>query len=362
MPLEEWFDKYQYRIRYDIGESAVRTLSLGEIDIDLSGLALRYGHHTGAPELRAHIADIYPGMSPGGIVVTNGAAEALFNVAAALLNPGDHVVVEHPNYPSNYEAPRSLGCRVDLLSLNFDEGFRPNLDRLKKQVSTKTRLISLTHPNNPTGSVITERELSDVIELAERCGCYLLMDETYRDLVLSGDPVVPAASLSPSVISISSMSKVFGTPGVRIGWLASQDPCLVERVLAVREQVTICNSALGEAIATAVLSQRKAYIETARARIRENLTHLSSWMDQRDELEWIRPEAGVVCFPRIRDGCTSDPEVLYRELAEHRETFVIPGRCFERDNRFFRIGYGGDHAEMVEGLERLRQALSEWEG
>ncbi|MFC2077988.1 aminotransferase class I/II-fold pyridoxal phosphate-dependent enzyme [Candidatus Bipolaricaulota bacterium] len=357
MPLEEWFDTHQYTIQFDIGESAVRTLSLDEIDIDLSRLRLRYGHHTGGPELRERVAAQYSGLSRENIVVTNGAAEALFDIASALLAPRDHVIVEHPNYPSNYEVPRSLGCEVDLLPLRFGDDFRPDLDELERQMTPATKLISLTHPNNPTGSVISEGELLRLIELAERFDCHLILDETYRDLVYSEPPLPAAASLSRNAISVSSMSKAFGVPGIRIGWMATQDAELLENVVAVREQVSICNSAFGEAVADAVLSRHHEYVSRARAAIATNLDLLTSWMRARSDLEWVPPAAGVVCFPRLSSDRIEDPEALYRHLAKDRGTFVIPGRCFEQANHFFRIGFGGEIAELGEGLMRLATAI-----
>ena len=151
MPLEEWFDKYQYEIEYDVGESAVKYLSFGELNVDLANLPLRYGHHCGRPDLRKLISDQYDGLNPENVMVTTGASEANFCVVAALAKPGDHVIVEHPNYPSLYEVPRSLGCNVSLFSLKYENRFKPDLNELKKMITPETKLISLTHPNNPSG-------------------------------------------------------------------------------------------------------------------------------------------------------------------------------------------------------------------
>ena len=228
MELEIWFDKYQYEIDYDIGESAVKTLDVKDLDLDLSEVSLRYGYHRGRPELRECIAGQYPGLKEENIVVTTGAREANFLVVSALVKPGDHVIVEHPNYPSLYEVPRSLGCTVDLMTLDFERSFKPDLNALESKITPKTKLISLTHPNNPTGSMISGKELKSIIDLVESQGIYLLFDETYRDMAFDEQILPPAASLSPRAISISSMSKCYGLPGIRTGWLVSSDKFILD--------------------------------------------------------------------------------------------------------------------------------------
>ncbi len=359
MALEVWFDRYQYAIEYDIGESAVKTLAVKDLDIDVNDVPLRYGHHRGRPELRAVIAEQYPGLEPEHIVVTTGASEANFAVVSALVKPGDHMIVEHPNYPSLYEVPRSLGCEVTLLTLRFENRFKPDLQELGRLLRPETRLLSLTHPNNPTGSMITEAELREVVALVEEREMFLLFDETYRHMA-SGDMLLPpAACLSERVVSISSMSKCYGLPGIRTGWLATRDRSILDQVLAIREQVSISNNALSEVIAEAVLIRKEEFLGKARARITRNRAVVEEWMKGQSRVEWVPPEAGVVCFPRLAPDAAEDPESLYRRLAEVYKTFVVPGRCFEMDERFFRIGFGAESDEIRRGLANLSRALAE---
>ena len=359
MELEVWFDRYQYDIDYDIGESAVKTLSLKDVGIDLDDVPLRYGHHRGKPELRAVVAAQYPGLTEEHVVVTTGASEANFIVVSALVKPGDHMVVEHPNYPSLYEVPRSLGCDVSLFTLTFEDRFKPDWGRLKGMLRPETRLISLTHPNNPTGSMISRGELEQIVALVEERGMYLLFDETYRHMV-SGERLLPAAAgLSDRVISISSMSKCYGLPGIRCGWLATTNQAVLDEVLAIREQVSISNNALSEEVAQRVLERMDTYLARGRERIDANQAVVADWMQNQSAFEWRPPEAGVVCFPRIRSDVRVEPEALYRRLAEEYRTFVVPGRCFEMDERFFRIGFGADAEEIRKGLENLDQALTD---
>ena len=359
MELEVWFDRYQYEIRYDIGESAVKTLRLKDVSVNLENVCLRYGYHKGLPELRETVAEQYCDLSGDNIVITTGASEANFVVVSALAGPGDHVIIEHPNYPSLYEVPRSLGCDVTLFPLRFEFGFRPDLDELKELIRPETKLISLTHPNNPTGSMMTKKELREVIELVEEKDIFLLFDETYRHMASDEDLLPPAASLSEKAISISSMSKCYGLPGIRTGWLATKNRGVLAEVLAIREQVSIANNALSEVIAVSVLKRKGEFLQKARDRIENNREVVSKWMQQQSACEWIYPEAGVVCLPRLVEPGTVKPEGLYRRLAEEYKTFVVPGRCFEMEERYFRIGFGADADEIQTGLENLTSALAD---
>ena len=155
------------------------------------------------------------------------------------------------------------------------------------------------------------------------------------------------------------MSKCYWLPGTRIGWLATTNPFILDAVVAIREQLSISNNTLGEEIAFSVLKRKDTFLEKARKRIEANREIVAAWMDKHDSFEWVYPEAGVVCFPRIKDHIAVDPDRLFRHLAEEYKTFVVPGRCFEMDHRHFRIGFGADAAEIQTGLSNLDKALSD---
>jgi len=361
MSLEEWFDRYQYEVEYDIGESAVKYLTFGELGLDLGGLPLRYGFHKGRPDLRGYIAEQYPGLSDDDVIVTSGASEANFAIIAAVMNPGDHIIVEHPNYTSMYEVPRSLGCEVSLLRLRFENKFKPDLNELEDMITPKTKMVSLTHPNNPTGSMITEDELKEIIGIVEKHDIYLLFDETYRDLAFD-NRLPAAASLSPKVVSISSMSKIYGLPGIRIGWAATRSRELLDAILAIREQVSITNGAVSEEIAGAVLKRKNEFLDKSKRHVERNLAYVGEWMERQEDFEWVYPEAGVVSLPRLKEHVAIDPESLYRTLAEKYRTFTIPGRCFEMDNRHFRLGFGATYEEIRTGLGNIEKAVRDLKG
>lgn len=354
MPLEIWFDEYQFEVECDIGESGMKFFTLKELDVDLSEVDLRYGYHLGHPDLRSEIVKDYKGQTIDNVAVTTGASESNFCVIAHLVGPKDHIIVEHPTYPSLYQVARSLGRNLSFFNLKWEDDFRPDMDKLRKLVKPNTKLITLTHPSNPTGSVITADEIKQAIEIAEEAGAYLMIDETYRDLMFD-DPPPLAATMSPIAISLTSMSKTWGVPGIRIGW-AVGDESIIEAIRATREQITICNSSLGEAIARDILIKKDKILSILRKSMISNFKILEEWMNSQNWLEWIEPKSGVVCAPRLKRGGSTDE--LCKLLVTKYKTFTVPGSAMELDGHF-RIGFGGEQDELVEGLERLGKALKE---
>lgn len=358
MELEDWFDRHQFVREIEICESAVKFSNVGDLAIPLDDVALRYGHHAGSPELREVIAADYPGLTADDVIVTNGGSEAIFALYQGFLKSNDRIVVEHPNYPSLYEIPEAMGCEVVPFPLTYDEGFMPDMDRLADCLTDDTRLLCITHPHNPTGSTISEDTLRQIVDLCEQRGIVLLSDETYRDMDFDS-PLPPAASLSKTAVSLSTMSKTYGLPGIRIGWMASQDRSLIEAVLNVREYITITNTALGEHIACHVLSDKQRHLSAARDRITTNKTIMSEWVAGQTMVDWVEPAVGVVGLGRLADQ-VQDPDWLYNRLIEEYGTMTIPGKYFGVDNRFFRLGFGGEAATIAEGLRRFDLALADY--
>ncbi len=345
-------------IRNNLAESSFRDAVFGDLDLDLRGLVLAYGDHLGHPGLRGQIALDHPSFTPDDVLVTPGAAGALFIVHAALLSPGDRILVAHTNYGTNLETPRILGAQVDLHELRFEEGFQIDVDRLAREMRPETKLVSLTCPHNPTGVVIDEASLRRVVALCEERGAWLLFDETYRDMTF-GPKLPSAAALSPRAISVSSLSKTYGLPGIRIGWLLNRDPALQEKFLATKEQIVICNSIVDEEIAFRVLRDREAILPGIRSRIAEAFATVRQFMSEQEFFEWVEPGGGVVGFPRFREGLRVDVDRFYRVLLEEHGTYVGPGHWFETDRRHFRLGFGWPTPEeLAEGLVGLRAAAA----
>jgi aspartate/methionine/tyrosine aminotransferase len=359
MPIEvESPEEYGYaRIRYNLSESSVADQSLSDLGLTIPDMPLLYGEHRGRERLRELIAADGPGLSAGDVLVTTGAASALFIIATSLLGPADHLVVIRPNYATNLETPRAIGCLTTHIDLMFEEGFRIDLDKVAKALTPQTKIVSVTCPHNPTGVMLSEAELRGLVDLTAKHGCRLLVDETYRDLSFDG-PLPPAASMGKHVISVSSLSKAYGVPGIRIGWLITQDPALQEVFLAAREQISICGSVMDEWVAEQVMEKRAAILGPRLVEMRRRLALVSAWMGGEDRLEWIKPSGGVVCFPRMTAEPAGGTEGFYRRLLETHGAYVGPGHWFERPDRYFRVGYGWPTSEDLEsGLKAISAAL-----
>lgn len=346
-------------IRYNLAESSVTDAKLGELPSGLADLALAYSDHRGKPELRELIAASDAALRADDVLLTMGAAGALFMVATSLLDRDSHAVVAFPNYSTNIETPRAIGCRVDLLELRFEEGYRLDPDRFAALMMPETRLVSLTAPHNPTGSLIDEADLRTVVALVEERGAYLLLDETYREMTFG--PTLPlAATLSPRVISVSSVSKSFGLPGLRIGWLICRDRELMETLLAAKEQIHICNPVITEEITHAFLLDRDVRFAEIRRQIEQKFELTRRFMARESRLAWVEPKGGVVGFPRIKADVAVDVDRFYDVLGSTFGTAVGPGHWFEVDRRHMRIGFGyPDVAELQGGLEAITSALDE---
>jgi aspartate/methionine/tyrosine aminotransferase len=319
---------------------------------------LLYGDHKGRPELRELIASEV-GFSLDDVLITSGAATALFILSTSFLEPGDHLVVMRSNYATNIETPRAIGADISFLELRFEEDFALDLDRLEQLITPRTKLVSLTYPHNPTGVMIPEEKLRAIVALIERKGAYLLIDETYREM--SFVPKMPvAATLSDRVISISSMSKAYGLPGIRIGWLLTRNAALMETFLAAKEQICITNSVVDEEIAYRYLLQKEKHFAPIREAIRSNFAILKRFMDGQDVLEWVEPQGGCVCFPRIKASVRLDIDRFQDILLNKYATYLGRGHWFEQDPRYMRIGYSWDRTEKLEkGLGNILKAIGE---
>lgn len=361
-PEERGYDS----IRCNLTESSFTDGTLAEFGVELSGdLPVAYGDHRGLPELRELIAEHSNSGSTAvdattlgadDVLCTPGAAAALFFVATAVLDAGDHLLVEHTNYATNLETPRLIGAEVETIELHMEDGFALDVECVAASVRSNTKLISVTTPHNPTGTVLSRGQLDSLIQLAERHGLWLLVDETYRDM--DPDPLPVAASLSARAISVCSMSKSYGLPGLRLGWAVTQDPQMQERLLAAKEQVVICGSALDEDAAAQALRRRDEHLGRIMSTIAERRAVLLDWLAGQDWLDVVEPSAGVVCFPRLKNGGIDDVDGWYRAINDDG-TFVGEGHWFDADRRHFRLGFGWPSTdELRSGLESLARGAA----
>jgi len=355
-------------ITNNLSESSVADRRLADLGLDfasggaaaLDELLLCYGDHLGDPRLREAVAAGGDGLHADNVLVTPGAAAALFATATSLLEPGAHAVVVRTNYATNLETPRAIGAALDVVDLRFDDGWRLDTDALAARVRPgTTRLISVTCPHNPTGTMLDLASLHALVEIAERADAVLLVDETYRDLT-HGEPLPMAATLSPRAISVSSMSKAYGLPGLRVGWAVCRDPELAETLLAAKEQMVICGATIDEAIAGRVVSDRARILPPIIAEVRARLAIVRDWMRGQDAFEWIEPAGGVVGLVRFAAHVDVDTARFYEVLLAHYGTYVGPGHWFEVDDRHFRLGFGWPtETELRAGLDGLSAAAGE---
>ncbi len=346
-------------IESNLAESSVRDVQFGEVDINLNQLVIAYGDHIGKPELRQLVANGHIGLHANDVLLTVGAAGALFIIQTSLLTPSDHLIVVRPNYATNIETPKAIGCGITYIDLAFEDGYALHVEKVAAAIQPNTKLISITTPHNPTGTVLSGETLLALCHLAEKHHCYLLADETYRDLAF-GTPTPLAATLSNRAISVSSVSKAYGIPGIRLGWLITKDPVLQTLFLAAKEQIHICNSVVDEEICYQYLSKKALYFPAVQYEASECFALVESWINGHRLLEWVKPSGGVVCFPRFKAEVNIDVEKFYHTLLSKYKTYVGPGHWFEQSKRSFRLGFGWEtRAAFTQGLANIDLAAAE---
>lgn len=343
-------------MKFNLTESSVTEMKLGDLDLDLKDLVISYGDHVGHPKLRELIAKD-AGVGIEDVLLTVGAQNALFIVMTSLLGKNDRILVEHPNYPPSIEAPRAIGAIVDFVELKFETGFRPSINEIESKIKVgETKLVSVTAPHNPTGASMSRVELDALVSLTKDKGISLLVDETDREIAFI-ETLPVAASLGAHVISVSSVSKAYGVPGIRVGWLICQDRKLMEKFLAAKEHIVLCGSVVDEEIAYRLLLNRDKYLLVNKKEAEARFCLVKEWMNTQQYLEWVEPEGSVLCFPRIKANIS--PEDFYKVLNNTFETFVGPGSWFEMDNKYMRIGFGWapTRDELIQGLNNITAAF-----
>lgn len=351
-------------IKYNLSESAVSDQTLDSLNISIpSSSVLTYTEHKGSHKIRSIVARGYGApITADDVLVTAGASTSLFIVKTALLGPEDHLVVTRPNYATNLEIPRSIGCDITFIDLEFDSQYRLDIDRVSAAIRPGfTKLISICSPNNPTGTMCNAEGLKSLASLAKKSACYLLIDETYADLNYGADKVPAGACLGEHVITVSSMSKAYGVPGLRVGWLTTTNAALQEKFLAAKEQIMISGSVLDELVAEQILSRRGELVPATMADMRRRRDRVADWVrEHSDIVDWVRPEAGVMCFIKVKAEPANGMDTFYKRLLEKHGVYIGRGTWFVRDDTFFRLGYGWPTWEELElGLDKIAMALRE---
>ena len=319
-------------------------------------LKLGYTESPGHPLLRQEIAALYKNFAPEDTLVMVP-EEGIFLLMNALLEPGDHVVCTFPGYQSLYEIAHAIGCQVSLWKPDENSGWAFDLDDLSRMMQPTTKLVVVNFPHNPTGHLPDRQAFNSIVSLAERSGVYLLSDEMYRFLEI--DPasrLPPACEYYERAISLSGLSKAYGLPGLRLGWLATKTREVLARVIALKDYTTICSSAPGEILGVIGLRNKVKILEEQRARLLRNLTDLTEFIDAKPaQFQMFRPAGGSVCFPRLVE--VEDTDAFCEELVREAGIMLLPSSLFQFGRQHVRIGFGREDFPQV--LERFAGYLDE---
>ena len=358
--MERWQSTYEHRVDYNLSESGVHPLTLSEL-IDLTGLdpaqvLLGYGQSDGSDALRARIAALYPGATADCVIATTGGAEANCVVLWSLVSQGDRVVVLEPTYGQAPGLARGLGAEVVSVTLEEDRGWQPRPGAIIEAAVSGTRLIVVTNPNNPTGALLSGEARAEIARAAEACGAWVVADEVYTGAEVEGPETESLWGSCERVIATGSLSKAYGLPGLRLGWIVAP-PDMHEELWSRKDYTTITPATLSDAAAERVLSPEvhPRLLERTKGIIRANLPRLRSWLDERPDLFGYRPpEAGAICYVRyaLETGSTE----LAERLRVEKSVLVVPGDHFGMDH-YLRIGFGNPAAELDAALDRVADLL-----
>jgi aspartate/methionine/tyrosine aminotransferase len=358
--IERFYARHEFATRYMLSSSDCQSRTIGELlelEPDAHQRLLRqwcgYTESLGAPELREAIADLYDTTGPDDVVVASCAEEGILLVHHALLKPGDHAIVETPCYESALALARSTGADVSAWQRRFDDGWRHDLDALEGLMTPRTRLLYINQPHNPTGTLMSRATFERVVELVSERGVVLFCDEVYRELEHDPAARLPAAcDVYQRAVAVGSISKTYGLPGLRIGWLACRDPEIREALVTLKDYTTICASAPSELLVALALRHRQTLVQRNLEIVGRNLPLLDEFFARHASVfRWIRPAAGPIGFPLLRG--ISDVDGMCEELAK-AGVLLLPGSVYD-EPRHVRVGFG--RADMPEALELLEELL-----
>jgi aspartate/methionine/tyrosine aminotransferase len=367
--LERWMTRWELDVDYDICESGILPLSLDDLcallddataaglRADLASMPLGYSEARGTIALRSTLAATYRDVTPDDILVTTGAIEANFLVMNALLEPGDHVVAVSPAYQQLHSVPRAIGADFSSWPVvTGPTGFRYDLDHLEALLRPTTKLIVINTPHNPTGAILGEDELDRVLDLARERNAWVLSDEAYRWLEIPGGEalVEPARNRYERAISVGTMSKPFGMPGLRIGWLAATSE-VANQAWGMRDYLTLSPAKMSDAIANVAIEHRERIFARNREIVASNLATARSWFDANADLvSWTEPRAALLAM--MSYTMPIDSVTLADRLAAEARVMLAPGSAFGMDSHL-RIGIGQRPDIFAKGLEATSQFM-----
>jgi aspartate/methionine/tyrosine aminotransferase len=364
--MERMQSTYENEVEFNLSESGVHPLTVRELLADptewdgVLDQPLVYTQSNGTRELRQRIAALYPGATPDHIEVTNGGSEANYVTTWRLVEPGDEVVVMVPNYMQTWGLSRAFGGVVREWALRPDRArtrWVADTDDLRRLVSAKTRLIAICTPNNPTGARLEDADLDRICQIAGEHGAWVLSDEIYRGAERDGAESASVWGRYERAIVTSGLSKAYGLPGLRIGWVVGP-PELTASTWSYHDYTTIAPGALSDRLARAALTpeRRQRLLGRTRRIVRDNLSILEDWLSSHPgAFAWIPPEAGAICYVRYHHDINSLE--LANRLRVEKSVLIVPGDHFGMD-RYIRFGYGERPDYLKAGLERISALLA----
>ncbi|HKV26448.1 MAG TPA: pyridoxal phosphate-dependent aminotransferase [Candidatus Acidoferrum sp.] len=356
----EWAKMHSHA-RFNLATSGVMGVPMAEFPLDLKEFEVTAPGGYGYEPLQERMAR-HAGVAKECVVAAAGTSMANHLAMAAVLDPGDEVLIEQPVYGPLLEVAEYLGANIKRIPRRFEEGFALEPDALEKQITSATKLIVLSNLHNPSGALMPAETLRKIGTLAQRAGAHVLVDEVYLEMLF--DQKQPrsfsigqelAAGRDNPFLVTSSLTKVFGLSGLRCGWILAS-PALARKMWQLNDLYGAVAAHPAERMSVMAFDHLEKFRERARQLLTTNRELMKSFLDSRSDLECFRPVAGTVVFPRLKSG---EPESFFQLLREKYETSVVPGSFFEMP-RHFRIGMGGDTPGLRAGLERLAAALDEW--
>ena len=366
--LERYFARYEFDAPYLLSSSDCEAMTIGELlSIEPQSRDqfyqqwLGYTESAGDPALREAITTLYRNIEAPQILVHSGAEEAIFNFMNSMLNLGDHIIIQYPCYQSLYEVARGIGCEVTRWEMYEADNWELDLNFLQKNIRPNTKAIVINSPHNPTGYLMSQTKFEQIVEIAREGNILLFSDEVYRFLEQNPADTLPAAcDLYENAVSLGVMSKTFGLPGLRIGWIATRNSKIYEAMASFKDYLTICNSAPSEFLATLALRHKEEIIERNLKIAKDNIILLEEFFSRhRSFFNWITPKAGSIAFPSIKTNL--DIEQLSSNLVQQKGVMLLPGSVYNWDDSKgssnFRLGFG--RKNLPEVINKFEEYLIE---
>ncbi|HEX7901659.1 MAG TPA: pyridoxal phosphate-dependent aminotransferase [Planctomycetota bacterium] len=348
----EWARTHMGRVKFDLAKSNIKALTKDELGVSLNDAPLFPADEDGILELREILAKKY-GRKRSNVLVTGGATMGLYIACAAALKAGDQAVVETPVYEPLLRAAEERGAEIRPLERRFDRGWQIELEELERIISRNTRLVLLTNTHNPSGAATSPEKLLSIGQLARDHGAVVVVSEVYLDNAFT--PLKPAAALGPNLVSIGSLSKVYGLGGLRIGWIVGEEG-FIARAREVLDYLECELPAPSEWIAAQALKKAGDLVERCRRVSERGFSILREWIEKRDDLEWVEPAGGTVALVRLPHGV--DAPALSTFLREKHSTLVVPGDYFGARG-FLRLSVGMDEDVLRQGLKNVGKAIDQ---